>query len=117
MLIADHYNLFYHSEVRLLSKGNVLKQIFTLLIELRDLFVQQKKEGIVKVFIEDVISLAYLADVFDKLNQLNLSLQGQDKTNIDFIDALSTFQAKLKLWERKMTMGQIGMFPTLNELI
>ena len=44
-------------------------------------------------------------------------MQGQDKTIVNFIDALSAFQAKLGLWEKKMTMGQMGMFPTLNEFI
>ena len=66
---------------------------------------------------ENVVSLAYLVDIFSRINELNLSLQGRDKTIVNFIDALSAFQAKLELWERKMTMGQMGMFPTLNEFI
>ena len=114
---ADHYNLLYHTEVRWLSKGNVLKRVFTLQNELRDFFVQQKKEDLIKFFHEDVVSLAYLVDIFIRLNEINLSLQGQDKTIVNFIDALSAFQAKLGLWERKMTMGQMEMFPTLNEFI
>ena len=114
---ADHYNLLHHTEVRWLSKGNVLKRVFTLRNELRDFFVQQKKEDLVKFLYENVVSLAYIVDIFSRLNELNLSLQGHDKTIINFIDALSAFQAKLGLWERKMTMGQIGMFPTLNEFI
>ena len=88
---ADHCNLLYHTEVRWLSKGNVVKRIFSLRIELMDFFVQQKKEGLVRFLHEDVTSLAYLVDIFGKLNELNLSLQGQDKTIIDFIDALSAF--------------------------
>ena len=113
---ADHCNLLYHTEVRWLSKGSVLKRVFTLRNELRDFFVQQKKD-LVKFLQEDVVSLAYLVDIFSRLNELNLSLQGQDKTIVNFIDALSAFQAKLELWERKMTMGQMGMFLTLNEFI
>ena len=114
---ADQYNLLYYTKVRWLSKGNVLKRVFTLRFELRDFFVQQKKEDLVKFLHEDVVSLAYLVDIFGRLNELNLSLQGQAKTIINFIDALSAFQAKLELWERKMTKGQLGMFPTLNEFI
>ena len=114
---ADHYNLLYHTEVRWLSKGNVLKRVFTLRNELRDFFEQQKKEDLVKFLHEDVVSMAYLVDIISRLNELNLSLQGQDKTIVNFIDALSPFQAQLGLWERKMTMGQMGMFPTLNEFI
>ena len=113
---ADQYNLYY-TKVRWLSKGNVLKRVFTLRFELRDFFVQQKKEDLVKFLHEDVVSLAYLVDIFGRLNELNLSLQGQAKTIINFIDTLPAFQAKLELWERKMTKGQLGMFPTLNEFI
>ena len=115
---ADQYNLLYYTKVRWLSKSNVLKRVFTLRFELRDFFVQQKKEDLVKFLHEDVVSLAYLVDIFGRLNELNLSLQGQAKTIINFIDALSAFQAKFELWERKMTNDdKLGMFPTLNELI
>jgi len=74
------------------------------------------KEELVNVLQEDVVSLAYLMDIFGRLNELTLSLQGYDKT-INFIDVLSAFQAKLELWERKMTTSRTGMFPTLNELL
>ena len=114
---ADHCNLLYHTEVRWLSKGDVVKHVLSLPIELMDFFVQQKKEGLVRFLHEDVTSLAYFVDVFGKLNELNLSLQGQDKTIIDFKDALSAFQTNLELWERKISIGKMGMFPTLNDLI
>ena len=107
---ADHYNLLYHTKVQWLSKGNLLKRVFTLRNELRDFFVQQKKEDLVEFLHEDVVSLAYLVDIFSRLNELNLSLQGQDKTIVNFIDALSAFQAKLELWERKMTMAKWECF-------
>ena len=76
---ADHYNLLCHAEVRWLSKGNVLKRVSTLRNELGAFFVQQKKEDLVKFLHEDVVSLAYLADIFSRLNELNLSLQGKTK--------------------------------------
>ena len=80
------------------------------------IFTQQKKKELVKFLQKDVVSLAYLVDIFGRLNELNLSLQGQDKTIINFIDALPAFQAKLKLWERKMTLGRTGI-STLNEFL
>ena len=40
---TDHCNLLYHTEVRWLSKGNVVNPVFSLQIELMDFFVQQKK--------------------------------------------------------------------------
>jgi len=53
-----------------LSKGNVLQQVFALWIELKDFFVQEKKEKLVKFLQEDVVSLAYLVDIFGRLNEL-----------------------------------------------
>ena len=38
-------------------------------------------------------------------------------TIINFIDILSTFRVNLKLWERKVALDEIGMFPALNELL
>ena len=75
---------------------------------IRDFFVQQKKEDLVKFLHEDVVSLAYLVDIFSRLNELNLSLQGQDKTIVNFIDALSAFQAKLGTQEKKNDNGLNG---------
>ena len=46
---------------------------------------------------DDVLSLDYIVDIFGKLDELNISLQGKDKTIIDFVDALSRFNAKLEL--------------------
>jgi len=85
-----HYNLLCHTEMRWLSKGNVLKRDFALRIELRDFFMQQKKEELAK-FLQDVASLAYLVDIFGRLNELTLPLQGHDKKIINFIDVLTAF--------------------------
>ena len=76
--------------MRWLSKGNVLKRDFALRIELRDFFMQQKKEELAK-FLQDVASLAYLVDIFGRLNELTLPLQGHDKKIINFIDVLTAF--------------------------
>jgi len=41
--------------------------------------------------------LAYLADIFCHLNEVNLSIQGPGLTIIDVTETLQTFQAKLPL--------------------
>ena len=55
-------------------------------------------------------------DIFGKLNELNLALQGKDKTVIDFIDVPSAFQSKLQLW-KKMFLERTRMFPILNQAL
>ena len=60
--------------------------------------------------------LAYLSDIFSRLNLLNLSLQGRFHTVIDFMDNLRTYNIKLNLWEKKVKHGNLSMFENLEEL-
>ena len=61
--------------------------------------------------------LAYLVDVFDQLNCLNLKLQRRDTTILDFIDDLSAFVQKLKNWRRKAEKRNFAMFETLSPVV
>ena len=90
-------NLLYHTETRWLSKRNVLKRVFELRIQLINFFTERKKEAIIKFLKDDAVLLAYLADIFGKLNELNISLQARDKIIINFMVTLSVFNVKLEL--------------------
>ena len=48
--------------------------------------------------------LAYLADIFKTLNQLNKKLQGPGSNIIVHTDAINAFMAKLKLWRQQAIM-------------
>ncbi|XP_053194079.1 protein FAM200A-like [Scomber japonicus] len=61
-----------------------------------------------------VARLAYLADVFTKLNKLNLSLQGKESHILKMYDRVQGFTKKLKLWERKCDEGDVRCFPLLD---
>ena len=69
---ADHTALLYHTQVRWLSKGNMLSRIF--IFELREevkLFsVAKQKHDLLLAFGGDEFStyLAYLADIIEALN-------------------------------------------------
>ena len=69
---ADHTALLYHTEVRWLSKGNMLSRIFEL-IEVKLFLVTKQKHDLLLAFGGDgfLTYLAYLADIFEALNQLN----------------------------------------------
>ena len=74
---ADHTALLYHSQVRWLSKGNMLSCIFELREEVKLFLVAKQKHNLLLAFGGDRFStyLAYLADIFEVLNQLNKKLQ------------------------------------------
>lgn len=51
---------------------------------------------------EWVVNLAYLCDIFNLLNELNLSLQGKMTTVIKLADKVAGFEAQLDLWGRRL---------------
>ena len=54
---------------------------------------------------------AYLADVFSKLNELNLSLQDKDAHILKMYDKVNGFIHKVTLWEKKCNNGDVSGFP------
>ena len=68
--------LILHSEVRLLSQGKVLSSVFELREQLKAYCTEQGNQKAAKF--RDILwqaKLAYLASIFDVLNEVNLGLQ------------------------------------------
>ena len=61
--------------------------------------------------------LAYLADIFDELNQLNTNLQGRDKTILNLYDKVDGFVEKAALWKTLCAQGDFTCFPQLDEFM
>jgi len=59
-----------------------------------------------------ICRLAYLSDIFQQLNKVNLKqqVQGRGRTIFDFIDTLRAFVEKLNNWKRKHQAGDFNMF-------
>ena len=93
--------LLYHTEVRSLVRGNVLKRFVDLKDETVEfLKIQKKMHWLVSFDDKEWISkLWYLCDIFERFNTLNTSLQGNESNPMNFVDKLSAFQIMLDLWE------------------
>ena len=94
---AMHEILLFHTAVCWLSKGNVLNCVFEMKDEIK-LFLEFKNKEFLSYFNDNnwIASLAYLADIFKKLNIINLKLQGKNTNIIQLRDNLKAFVKKLQ---------------------
>jgi hypothetical protein len=58
----------------------------------------------------------FLVDIIKKLNQLNISLQGNDNSIIDSFNNINAFQKKIFVFEFQLKNNKVQHFPLLNEL-
>jgi len=114
---SDHKNLLYFTKVRWLSKGNVLSRVFELRDEL-EIFLNDVKPELAVHFTNSkfIACLAYLVDIFDSLNTLNLKMQDKEKNIIQFVDLINAFVEKLLNWRRKVQKGNLAMFSNLADI-
>lgn len=77
---ADHEILLFYTAVRWLSKGNVINRVFEMKDEIKLFLDTQERKDLVVHFEDEALNkrVAYLADIFDQLNKLNLKFQGRE---------------------------------------
>ncbi|XP_049333458.1 general transcription factor II-I repeat domain-containing protein 2A-like [Astyanax mexicanus] len=112
---AAYGDVIYHTEVRWLSRGNVLKIFFALRNEIK-LFLEQKgKDTLVMENTDWIADLAFLTDLTGLLNELNLKLQGKDRLICHLFEAVCAFEMKLNLFATQLKKGNLTHFPTCQE--
>ena len=114
---AEHNNLLFYCNARWLSKGKVLLRVYELRNEI-SIFLKEENHALATAFEDEVFltQLAYLCDIFAKLNRLNLSLQGKDTHLLQLHDKITAFKRKLQLWKSDLLVNnkQCESFPLLK---
>ncbi|XP_049430459.1 general transcription factor II-I repeat domain-containing protein 2-like [Epinephelus fuscoguttatus] len=107
---ASYGDVLYFTEVRWLSRGNVLKRFFELRTE-------------VKTFMEELddpmwlMDLAFLVDITQELNTLNLKLQGPGQLVTAAFENVKAFMTKLMLWKAQLSEKKLFHFPACRSVV
>ena len=85
-----------HTKVRWLSRSKALKRLIVLKDEVLQ-FLSKNNSDLIKYFQDKnwLCKLCYLSDVFEKLNDLNLSLQGENSNIFTLIFKIEAFMKKI----------------------
>lgn len=112
---ADHVQLLYHTDVRWLSRGLILKCLFELRKEVLS-FLTEKKSPLEHYYTNTtfIAKLAYLCEI-SQLNELNISLQERNSNIFYVADKVQAFRRKLALWTKRAHEERMDMFPLLSD--
>ena len=110
----EHSSLLLHTEVCWLSGGKIVEHVFELQEKL-SIFLQEHNVDSALLVVDKIWlgKLACLADIFNLLNQLNLSLQGQDANILLSQNTIAAFIKKLNIWKARINDNVVDMFPVL----
>lgn len=112
---AEHTDLLLHTDVRWLSRGKFLERFSELLPEIKEFLKRSNHAEYAQLQDNQwLLDLAFLTDLTDKLNSLNLELQGKNKHIINMISSVNMFKSKLQLLSSRLQQCDLRNFPHMD---
>uniref|UniRef100_A0A8C4WVN9 Uncharacterized protein n=1 Tax=Eptatretus burgeri TaxID=7764 RepID=A0A8C4WVN9_EPTBU len=113
---VEHVGLLFHTKVRWLSRGKCLSRQYELWVEV-EFFLRDNENNLHVHFDNEefVMMLAYLADIFRRLNEMNQSLQGCNVTVSAVQEKLAGMSARMEVWQARIKARSTASFPFLDE--
>ncbi len=114
---SEYEDVLYFTEVRWLSRENVLKRFFELREEVKAFM---EKDGVAVPVLSDpkwLMDLAFLVDITHELNVLNKKLQGQGQLVSAAYGNVRAFSTKLVLWKAQLSQTNLCHFPACKALV
>ncbi|XP_068229546.1 SCAN domain-containing protein 3-like [Palaemon carinicauda] len=109
--------LLLHTEVRWLSKGNCLRRFYDLYDSVLDFFKCKLLDEKISTHLENRrADVAYLSDIFNKLNEVNIKLQGTKMCLIKAKGIIMAFISKLDFYKSCLLRLDLNQFPSSKAL-
>jgi hypothetical protein len=84
-----------------------------------EIFLTERKCELAAFFQNDLwlSKLCYLSDIFEKFNDLNLSLQGKNCDIFTSNDKIESFIKKINIWRSRVEKNSFEMFSSVDNFI
>jgi hypothetical protein len=111
---SEKGNVLYYTEVHWLSRGQMLKRVYDLKLEI-NLFLGMKGKSVPQLTDHDwMCDFALCTDITQYLNELNSNLQGMNQLINKMFAKIKAFESKLQQWELQLRSNNMAHFPTLR---
>lgn len=113
---ASHGDVIYHNSVRWLSRAKVLTRFLTLFEEI-EIFLTEKSFDVPELSDPNWLwDLAFLTDISNHCNILNLKLQTPGKFIYETLNDVSAFQRKLNLFIHHIEQQNFAHFDSCTKM-
>ena len=111
---CNHTELLLHTDVRWLSREKFLQRFREFCPEIKEFLLVTKLAEYIQLNDDQwLLDLAFLTDLTNMLNELNLELQGKDKNVVNMISSVNAFKRKIQHLSSKLQRHDLGNYQNL----